>query len=80
MTENNLTELARCLIERLERLSVDSHWAHMASGQRRSLLRAIETLQNYPDNKLAYQHLEELVHAGFKIVENGARDMGDPSD
>ena len=43
-TNEPLVELAQRLVLRLERLSVDSHWAVHASGVRRSLLRALDDL------------------------------------
>ncbi len=70
--------LARLLIDRLERLSVDSHWAHLASGARRSLIRSADEVEGEgetPDPE-AVLRLRGLIARGFKIVENGAREMG----
>lgn len=67
--------LARQLISRLERLSVDSYWAHQASGVRRSLLRCVEEAEAGQPGAL--QRLDGLVRRGFFIVENAARELGD---
>ena len=44
-TYADLVKMARQVIHRLERLSVDSHWAHRASGLRRSLVRCTDELE-----------------------------------
>jgi hypothetical protein len=63
-------KLIRLLLDRLERISVDSHWAHRASGVRGSLLGMLEKLENG-------QPLEDpaptLTYA-FKILERAARE------
>lgn len=63
-------KLIRLLLDRLERISVDSHWAHRASGVRGSLLGMLERLENGqpledPAATLAY---------AFKILERAARE------
>ncbi len=63
-------KLIRLLLDRLERISVDSHWAHRASGVRGSLLGMLERLENSqpledPAATLAY---------AFKILERAARE------
>lgn len=70
--------LARLLIDRLERLSVDSHWAHLASGTRRSLIRAADEVEEEgdPPDPEAVRQLKGLIARGFEIVERGAREMG----
>ncbi len=71
----SLSQLAQRLIFRLERLSVDSHWAVHASGVRRSLLRALEDLA--AGDPTAPARLEAIMPQGFKLVEQAAREMGD---
>ena len=56
-TEEKLINL---LLERLERISVDSYWAHRASGVRCALIRSMEAQEN-PD----IQTLESLSKLGF---------------
>ncbi len=54
------------LIERLERLSVDSPWAHRASGLRRALLQRMEQEEGgyaIPTERLIDQALRLLERA-----------------
>lgn len=67
-------DLARLLISRLERLSVDSIWAHRASGVRRSLLRCLDEM---PPEQTSSEQLAQLIQRGFHVVESAAREMGD---
>ena len=63
-------ELIRLLLARLERISVDSYWAHRASGIRGSLLRALERLEvGHPYQK---SRLDALMAKGFDILEKAA--------
>lgn len=58
------------LLARLERISVDSYWAHRASGVRGSLLRVLETLEaGRPFQK---SRLDALLAQGFDILEKAA--------
>jgi hypothetical protein len=69
--------LARQLTDRLERLSVDSHWAHLASGVRRSIIRSADEVEDQdPPDPASVQRLIRLMGSGFEIVENGAREIG----
>ena len=38
-------ELLRLMAERLERLSVDSHWARRASGLRGNMIKVLEEIE-----------------------------------
>lgn len=62
--------LLRLLLDRLERISVDSHWAHRASGVRGSLLGMLERLENGqpPEDPAAV-----LAYA-FRILERAAQE------
>jgi len=74
-------EQSRRLIERLERLSADSYWAHQASGVRGALLRKVEQLQpgDYPgwngEPGSGTKGLEKLVQQGYFILEQAAREL-----
>jgi hypothetical protein len=76
-------ELARLLIERLERLSADSVWAHRASGARGALLRWVEAAapatdaDRLPDpwSQPDLDQLEFLIHYGFELLENAAKEL-----
>ena len=65
-------KLIRLLLERLERVSVDSYWAHRASGIRGGLLKKMEELEKgtpagQPSNK-------ELISSAFEILTRAARE------
>ncbi len=67
--EINLIQL---LLARLERVSVDSYWAHRASGIRGGLLRALEELEK---GKFTGQtNTNELVSSAFTILTKAARE------
>jgi hypothetical protein len=76
-------EYARMLISRLERLSVDSWWAHRSSGLRGSLIRAVDRLELTQDPEVYvenHKNLDQLIQAGSYILEHAAREIrvGDP--
>lgn len=61
-------DLIEMLVNRLERLSADSYWAHQASGVRGSLLRVIDSGQVDPSR------VNQLVEKGFEFLEKAARE------
>jgi hypothetical protein len=74
--DRQLYEQARLLVQRLERISVDSIWARRSSGHRGALLRWIERLEGVegqvvllPEDKML---LNSLVDAGFRLLERAA--------
>jgi len=75
--EDPIIEQARLLVKRLERLSADSVWAHRASGMRGSLLKSLENLETSTgsDQAVDIEILERFVAAGFRLVENAAREL-----
>ena len=65
-------QLLQLLLTRLERVSVDSYWAHRASGLRGSLLRSLERLEAGESvNGIA---LQGILDQGFDILERAARE------
>jgi hypothetical protein len=60
------------LLERLERISADSVWAHQASGVRGSLLKMVQQLENNPQAE--HPDMMRLVSYGFQILEKAARE------
>lgn len=61
-------EIIEMLIDRLERLSADSFWAHQASGVRGSLLRILENGdQDSPRARV-------LLERGFDFLEKAAKE------
>jgi hypothetical protein len=65
------------LVSRLERISVDSHLAHRASGVRVALLRFIDRLDTRDGEISAARaaSLEALIEQGYAILEKAAREM-----
>jgi hypothetical protein len=64
--------LIRLLLSRLERVSVDSYWAHRASGIRGALLRALEKVE--AGQAVDESGLRRLMDKGFKILERAAEE------
>jgi hypothetical protein len=64
------------VVERLERLSVDSIWAHRASGLRGSILRSIG---NYNLNTTISEdyRLRKLIDQGYEILKLAAKEIPD---
>lgn len=70
-------DLVKRLVDRLEHLSVDSTYAHRASGLRGSLLRMVERLEEGGTiSREDQQRMEQLVAYGFKILEQAAKEVG----
>jgi metal-responsive CopG/Arc/MetJ family transcriptional regulator len=65
-------ELCRQLVERLERLSADSAYAHRASGVKGSLLRYLE---GEAGDEEGSEELERLMAMGFEILEKAAGEI-----
>ena len=60
------------LLARLERISADSHCAHLASGIRGALLRVQERIEaGHPVDEY---RLQQLIRQGFDILEAAARE------
>ena len=63
-------KLILLLLTRLERISVDSYWAHRASGVRGALLRELEMMENgFQDSKP-----DVLIAEGLEILKEAARE------
>jgi len=63
-------QLIKMLLNRLERISADSYWAHRASGMRGSLLNALELGQQ--GQTINRDSLESLIKISFSILERAA--------
>ena len=61
--------MAKILLDRLERISADSSWAHQASGVRASLAKTISLVD--PDVK----QLTSLLKMGFLVLEKAAGEI-----
>ena len=62
----------RQLIARLERLSVDSHWAHQAAGMRGGLLIALGDLEA---GKPEPDELAAILAQSYQILIQAAREI-----
>ena len=65
----DLFRQGRFLLDRLERISADSAWAHQASGIRASLARAV----NNPSTDMSA--LKQWLEIGFDILEKAAAEI-----
>ena len=79
MNEEILLQQARLLVQRLERLSADSLWAHRASGYRASLLKAIDRVEKDlpqgPARAEALKQLNAMINKGFELLEKAALEL-----
>jgi hypothetical protein len=66
-------KLIRLLLARLERVSVDSYWAHRASGIRGALLKNLEELEK--GTPAGQANIDELISSAFKILTRAAREI-----
>ena len=64
--------LAKLLLDRLERISADSIWAHRASGVKGSLLKALEKFEEGEAEQA--DEAERMMGMGFFILEQAAKE------
>ena len=69
-TPTSEEKLIRLLLARLERISVDSYWAHRASGVRGALLRVVEMMENGSQDSKP----DILIAKGFEILKEAAKE------
>jgi len=65
-------KLIRLLLPRLERISVDSYWAHRASGVRGALVKILEQMET--GATVDPESLETNVLIGFEILQEAAEE------
>ena len=71
-------ELVKRLVDRLERLSADSTYAHRASGLRGSLLHYLGRLETGQSIGVGEQvDIDNLMEYGFEILELAAKELGE---
>ena len=68
-------ELLRLLAGRLERLSVDSHWARRASGLRGNIIKVLD--ESETTNDVEASRLDLLIEAAFDLLRRAARELPD---
>ena len=69
-------QLAQILLNRLEKISVDSPWAHQASGIRASIAKLLSRKEFSLENPVT-RDLEGLLKLGFEILEKAASEIPD---
>jgi len=72
--EKNTLDIIQILLARLERISVDSVWAHRASGIRGALLRIHQQMQVGINN--SEKRIENLIDEGFYILNKSIEVKG----
>lgn len=72
MSSPEQIQLIKLLLARLERVSVDSYWAHRASGVRGALLKALEKIE--AGQAVDGSALKRLTDKGFQILERAAKE------
>ena len=68
-------ELLRLMAERLERLSVDSHWARRASGLRGNMIKVLDEIENGQEVETA--RLNPLIERAFEVLRHAAQEIPD---
>jgi len=73
---NAKINLIKMLLARLERISVDSHWAHRASGIRGALMRSADRME--AGQAVEEGEIQRQVEAGFSFLETSAKEKRPP--
>ena len=68
-------ELLRMMADRLERLSVDSHWARRASGLRGNMIKVLEEIDAGQEVEAA--RLNPLIERAFEVLRHAAQEIPD---
>jgi hypothetical protein len=73
LTGNERIEMLKMMSDRLERLNVDSKWARRASGTRRGVIKALESIDegHHPPKVI----IENLIQQSMDILSNSAREI-----
>lgn len=65
-------KLIHLLLPRLERISIDSYWAHRASGVRGALVKILEQME--ADDAVDPVSLRTNIRIGFEILQEAAEE------
>jgi len=71
-------ELLRMLIQRLERLSVDSHWARRASGLRGNIVKLLQ--ESDAGQEIDHERTSLLIQHAFEILKRAAQEIPDSEE
>jgi len=72
---NTEIELLRMMSARLERLSVDSHWARRASGLRGNMIKVLEEID--AGQQIESARLNPLIERAFDVLRHAAQEIPD---
>jgi hypothetical protein len=64
--------IIRLLLPRLERISVDSYWAHRASGVRGALTKILDQIET--GEAINPKSLQSTILIGFEILKEAAEE------
>jgi hypothetical protein len=67
--------LLHLLASRLERLSVDSHWARRASGLRGNIIKVLDEAQ--AGQRISQERLDLLIGTAFDLLRRAAQEIPD---
>jgi len=67
--------LLRMMSDRLERLSVDSHWARRASGLRGNMIKVLEEID--AGQEIDTTRLNPLIERAFEVLRHAAQEIPD---
>jgi hypothetical protein len=65
-------KIIRILLPRLERISVDSYWAHRASGVRGALTKILDHMET--GDAIDPESVKTNILIGFEILKEAARE------
>jgi len=65
-------KIIRLLLPRLERISVDSYWAHRASGVRGALTKLLEQMET--GEAIHPEAIKTNILIGFEILKEAAKE------
>jgi hypothetical protein len=74
-TNTDQIELLRLLADRLEHLSVDSHWARRANGMRGNIIKVLEEAGS--GKEISASRLDLLTGTAFEVLRRAAMDITD---
>ena len=78
VTGNKRFEMLQMLADRLERLNADSKWARRASGTRRGVIKALESIN---EGRLPPQEIiDSLIQKSLDILSESAREIPERSE
>lgn len=73
---DSITRSIELVVSRLERLSADSKYAHLASGYRGFMLRSLENLKAQPQLSMdEYIYFQKIIDSCYEILSSAAREI-----